>query len=166
MNWVSAPLKLQDKVGVWTQETHYDLPNYDLIVRNANVLFKEFRKSKSIFGALVRTFRGSFTLTMVLIFLYSSLNLLTAFITAQIVGIIVNNEGKLSEDNYKLLIGYFVGLLVVLFLTAIFQSQANFLQQRMSYLAKNCLNFLLFQKVLNFDVLNGSFSEGKIVNMI
>lgn len=36
----------------------------------------------------------------------------------------------------------------------------------MSYLAKNCLNFLLFQKVLNFDVLNGSFSEGKIVNMI
>ena len=105
-------------------------------------------------------------MTMVLIFLYSSLNLLTAFITAQIVGIIVNNEGKLSEDNYKLLVGYFVGLLVVLFLTAIFQSQANFLQQRMSYLAKNCLNFLLFQKVLNFDVLNGSFSEGKIVNMI
>lgn len=57
---------------------------------------------------------------MILIFLYSSLNLLTAYLTAQIVSIIVNSGGKLSDEDYKYIIGYFVGLLVVLFLTAIF----------------------------------------------
>mgnify|MGYP000727014631 CR=1 FL=1 len=47
---------------------------------------------------------------MILIFLYSSLNLLTAYLTAQIVSIIVNSGGKLSDEDYKYIIGYFVGL--------------------------------------------------------
>lgn len=37
---------------------------------------------------------------------------------------------------------------------------------RVSYLSKNALNFIIFQKILEFDVLNGQFSEGRIVNMI
>lgn len=166
MHWVREVFNLQDKVKIWSQQTNYDLLNRDLIVRNANILFKNFRKSKSVFKALISTFKWEFLQALILTFMFCMFNLFTAFLTAQIVGMIVAKEGKFVNSDLQELITYFATLLLVLFFEAVLQAQANFKNQRMSYLAKNCLNFLLFQKVLNFDVLNGSFSEGKIVNMI
>lgn len=119
MGWVDAPLKLQDKVGVWTQETHYDLPNYDQIVGSANRLFKEYRKDKSVIWAIIRTFKGLVTLSLLFTALYCLINLFSAYIASQIVSLIIANEGKLSDADFQQLGILFVCVMAMLFIASV-----------------------------------------------
>jgi len=166
MCWISAPLKLQKEVSLWTQDIHYDLPDYDLIVCKANKLFKNFKRSRSIFGAILKTYGWELWKIFFLIIIYTALNFSTAFCTSIFVEKIQNSEGKISQEDKYLIPGLFTGILLALFFSSAIFNYVTFQLNRMSYLARSSLNFLIFQKILNFDVLNGVFSEGKIVNMI
>jgi hypothetical protein len=166
LSWIRHPLQMQKKVDLWTQDVHYDLPNYDLIVLNANKLFKKFKISRSIFRAILATYKCELWKTFFFIIIYTGLNFSTAFCTSLFVEKIQNSGGKVSKNDQYLIPGLFVGILSALFLSSALFNYVTFELNRISYLVRSSINFLIFQKVLNFDVLNGSFSEGKIVNMI
>jgi hypothetical protein len=166
MMWIRHPLKLQKEVNLWTQDIHYELPEYDLIVRNANILFKKFKISRSIFRAILSTYKCEMWSTFFFVVIYTALNFSTAYCTSIFIEKIQNSNGKVNDQDKYIIPSLFGCILVALFFSSAIFNYITFELNRISYLARSGINFLIFQKVLNFDVLNGVFSEGKIVNMI
>ena len=100
------------------------------------------------------------------IVIYVILNFSTAYVTSIFVDKIQNSGGQISEEDKYIIPGLFLVILIALFFSVAIYNYMIFEVSRISYLARNSLNFLIFQKILDFDVLNGTYSEGKIVNMI
>lgn len=146
MMWVNTPLRLQASIDVWTQDTHYDLPKYDLILRNANKLFKKFQKSgsKSIFWAIIATYRTEMFKLIVIIIIYTALEFSTAFILSKFIENIISTGGKIEKDDFYYIPGLFSMIVAALFLSSALRSYVTFELNRLSYLSKHSLNFLIF----------------------
>jgi hypothetical protein len=146
MNWVNQPLELQKKKGLWTQETHYDLPEYDLIAFNANKLFKNLKKSKnrSIFSAIIQTYQKDIISQMLIILSYTLLNFSTAFLTSDFIHKITYSGGKVEGNDKWVMPLMFSGIMVALFLSSVLQNYSLFELNRISYLTRSTVNFLIF----------------------
>ena len=174
--WINKALKkhrhLKSENRVWTQDTHYALPQADRIQFNFNKIslsyFNQKRKKNSLLLALIKAYFWQILGCLFLSSSYSLINFSTAYSTSQIVSEIESSKKDFRTwKGIERLVYYIVMLIIALFGSIVIFNYAKFYTYRLSYCCRSSVMTMIFEKSLKRNNSNPSkHDEGKIINYI
>ena len=164
--WLHEMIQISRKKA-WTQEMHYDLPDFDRVENHKARLEKAFNQKRGIFQALIAAYSGPLLTFCFVALVLKGLSLSTATFTSSALRMITDRVDITIDSNFRQLISYFALMAFITPMTGIINAFFRFQAARLSVAIRSAIYSLLQDKIMKFSTMNSTkFSEGLISNLI